>query len=81
MVPPMKLGEDELVLRPANCPHHALAYASTQHSYRELPIRLNELAAASLFGDDLADGGLGTDIADGGAGTDRCTVEFAFACE
>ena len=44
MFPPMKLGEDEVVLRPANCPHHALAYASTQHSYRALPIRLNELA-------------------------------------
>src|SRR3954447_9257525 len=44
MFPPMKLGEDEVVLRPANCPHHALAYASTQHSYRELAIRLNELA-------------------------------------
>jgi threonyl-tRNA synthetase len=45
MFPPMKLGEDEIVLRPANCPHHALVYASTQHSYRELPIRLNELGA------------------------------------
>lgn len=45
MFPPMKLGEDEVVLRPANCPHHALVYASRQHSYRELPIRLNELAA------------------------------------
>ena len=44
MFPPMKLGEDEVVLRPANSPHHALVYASTQHSYRELPIRLNELA-------------------------------------
>lgn len=44
MFPPMKLGEDEIVLRPANCPHHALVYASTQRSYRELPIRLNELA-------------------------------------
>lgn len=44
MFPPMNLGEDELVLRPATCPHHALAYASTQHSYRKLPIRLNELA-------------------------------------
>lgn len=43
MFPPMRLGEDEVVLRPANCPHHALVYASSQHSYRELPIRLNEL--------------------------------------
>ncbi|MBC7275571.1 MAG: threonine--tRNA ligase [Nocardioides sp.] len=35
---------DELVLRPANCPHHALVYKARQHSYRELPIRLHELA-------------------------------------
>jgi len=48
MFPPMALGdelpEDQLVLRPANCPHHAMVYAARQHSYRELPIRLNELA-------------------------------------
>ncbi|WP_166998853.1 threonine--tRNA ligase [Paramicrobacterium fandaimingii] len=45
MFPPMKLGDDETMLRPANCPHHALIYAAEQHSYRELPIRLNELAS------------------------------------
>ncbi len=45
MFPPMQLGGDELVLRPANCPHHAMIYAARPHSYRELPIRLNELAA------------------------------------
>ncbi len=44
MFPPMGLGGDELVLRPATCPHHALMYAAERHSYRELPIRLNELA-------------------------------------
>ena len=44
MFPPMPIGDDELVLRPANCPHHALIYAASQHSYRELPIRFNELA-------------------------------------
>jgi threonyl-tRNA synthetase len=44
MFPPMRLGGDELVLRPANCPHHAMIYAARSHSYRELPIRLNELA-------------------------------------
>lgn len=48
MFPPMALGDelpgDQLVLRPANCPHHAMVYASRQRSYRELPIRLNELA-------------------------------------
>jgi threonyl-tRNA synthetase len=45
MFPPMRVGGDELVLRPANCPHHALIYASVQRSYRDLPVRFNELAA------------------------------------
>jgi threonyl-tRNA synthetase len=45
MFPPMAVGGDELVLRPANCPHHALIYASAQRSYRELPVRYNELGA------------------------------------
>ncbi|MBO0812297.1 MAG: threonine--tRNA ligase [Microlunatus sp.] len=48
MFPVMELGssagDDQLVLRPANCPHHAMIYAAEQHSYRELPIRLHELA-------------------------------------
>lgn len=44
MFPPMRLGGDELVLRPANCPHHAAIYGAQPHSHRELPIRLNELA-------------------------------------
>jgi threonyl-tRNA synthetase len=45
MFPPMRIGGDELVLRPANCPHHAMLYASRSHSYRELPLRLNEPGA------------------------------------
>jgi threonyl-tRNA synthetase len=45
MFPPMPLGGDELVLRPANCPHHALIYSSVQRSYRDLPARFNELGA------------------------------------
>ena len=45
MFPPMPVGGDELVLRPANCPHHALIYSSAQRSYRDLPVRYNELAA------------------------------------
>ena len=45
MFPPMRLGGDELVLRPANCPHHAMIYAAEPHSYRQLPIRLNELGS------------------------------------
>jgi threonyl-tRNA synthetase len=45
MFPPMPVGGDELVLRPANCPHHALIYSSVRRSYRDLPVRFNELAA------------------------------------
>ena len=44
MFPPMVVGGEEFVLRPANCPHHALIYAAEQRSYRDLPVRLNELA-------------------------------------
>ncbi len=45
MFPPMPVGGDELVLRPANCPHHALIYSSVHRSYRDLPVRFNELGA------------------------------------
>ena len=40
------LPDDQLVsgflLKPMNCPHHAKIYASSQHSYRDLPLRLAE---------------------------------------
>ncbi|KUN10451.1 threonine--tRNA ligase [Streptomyces yokosukanensis] len=42
MYPPMRLGADEVVLRPSLCPHHALIYRSRPHSYRELPLRIAE---------------------------------------
>jgi len=45
MFPPMPMGEEEFVLRPANCPHHSMIYRSQQRSYRELPVRLNELGS------------------------------------
>ena len=44
MFPPMKLDEnEEMVLRPMNCPHHMMVYANKPHSYRELPSRIAEL--------------------------------------
>ncbi|MFJ9543520.1 threonine--tRNA ligase [Streptomyces sp. NPDC101225] len=43
MFPPMRLGGEEVVLRPSLCPHHALIYRSRSHSYRELPLRIAEL--------------------------------------
>ena len=44
MFPVMKMDNEELVLRPMNCPHHMLIYKNKMHSYRELPIRIGELA-------------------------------------
>ncbi|MEV3871856.1 threonine--tRNA ligase [Streptomyces sp. NPDC049906] len=43
MFPPMRLGGEQVVLRPSLCPHHALIYRSRSRSYRELPLRLAEL--------------------------------------
>ena len=44
MFPVMKLDNEEMVLRPMNCPHHMLIYKNRMHSYRDLPIRIGELA-------------------------------------
>lgn len=44
MFPVMKMDNEELVLRPMNCPHHMLIYKNSLHSYRDLPIRIGELA-------------------------------------
>ncbi|WP_433791862.1 threonine--tRNA ligase [Actinoplanes sp. CA-252034] len=43
MFPPMRVGDDELVLRPSLCPHHALIFRSRGRSYRDLPLRIAEL--------------------------------------
>lgn len=43
MFPPMKLENEEMILRPMNCPHHILVYESKKRSYRDLPVRIAEL--------------------------------------
>ncbi|MFD3257736.1 threonine--tRNA ligase [Paenibacillus lentus] len=43
MFPKMVMDNEELVLRPMNCPHHMMVYKSEMHSYRDLPIRIAEL--------------------------------------
>ncbi len=43
MFPPMQLENEQMVLRPMNCPHHILIYESKMRSYRELPVRIAEL--------------------------------------
>ncbi|MBR4413160.1 MAG: threonine--tRNA ligase [Lachnospiraceae bacterium] len=44
MFPPMEVEGENFVLRPMNCPHHMRIYANKPHSYKELPIRLAEIA-------------------------------------
>ncbi|USK91033.1 threonine--tRNA ligase [Rossellomorea marisflavi] len=43
MFPIMGMDNEDLVLRPMNCPHHMMIYKNSIHSYRELPIRIAEL--------------------------------------
>ena len=44
MFPAMELDEEAYVLRPMNCPHHMVIYGNGLHSYRDLPIRIAEVA-------------------------------------
>ena len=44
MFPAMEVDDETFVLRPMNCPHHMMIYANAPHSYRELPIRIAEIA-------------------------------------
>lgn len=44
MFPAMEVEGESFVLRPMNCPHHMMIYANKPHSYRELPIRIGEIA-------------------------------------
>lgn len=44
MFPAMELDDEAYVLRPMNCPHHMVMYRQNLHSYRELPIRIAEIA-------------------------------------
>ncbi len=44
MFPVMELEDEQFVLRPMNCPHHMMIYANQLHSYRDLPIRIGEIA-------------------------------------
>jgi len=44
MYPIMESEDERLILRPMTCPHHFELYASRPRSYRELPMRIAELA-------------------------------------
>ena len=44
MFPAMKMDDEAYVLRPMNCPHHMVMYKQSLHSYRDLPVRIAEIA-------------------------------------
>ena len=44
MFPAMEMEGESFVLRPMNCPHHMMIYANRMHSYKDLPIRIGEIA-------------------------------------
>jgi threonyl-tRNA synthetase len=44
MFPVMEVDEEAFVLRPMNCPHHMMIYKNKLHSYKDLPIRIGEIA-------------------------------------
>ncbi len=49
MYPPMELDGQEYFLKPMSCPMHLLAYRQHPRSYRELPLRLFELATVYRY--------------------------------
>ena len=44
MFPAMEIDGETYVLRPMNCPHHMVIYGNDIHSYRDLPLRIAEIA-------------------------------------
>ncbi|ACT03404.1 threonine--tRNA ligase [Paenibacillus sp. JDR-2] len=49
MFPVMALDNEELVLRPMNCPHHMMVYKSDMRSYRDLPVRIAEMGTMHRY--------------------------------
>lgn len=49
MMSPMKIDDEEFVMKPMNCPHHFQIYNESPHSYRDLPLRLAEIATVYRY--------------------------------
>lgn len=49
MFPVMEMDNEELVLRPMNCPHHMMVYKNQLYSYRNLPVRIAELGTMHRY--------------------------------
>ena len=46
---PIKVDDEEYLLKPMNCPHHHQIYALKPRSYRDLPIRLAEFGTVYRY--------------------------------
>lgn len=49
MYAPIKIEEEEYLLKPMNCPFHIQYYMKDQHSYRDLPMRLSEMGTVYRY--------------------------------
>jgi threonyl-tRNA synthetase len=49
MFPVMSMDNEDLVLRPMNCPHHMMIFKNGIHSYRNLPMRIAELGTMHRY--------------------------------
>src|SRR5690625_3426865 len=49
MFPSMKMENEELFLRPMNCPHHMMVFKNDLYSYRHLPVRIAELGTMHRY--------------------------------
>ncbi|PAV30416.1 threonine--tRNA ligase [Virgibacillus profundi] len=49
MFPTMQMDNEELVLRPMNCPHHMMVFKDQLWSYRNLPVRIAELGTMHRY--------------------------------
>ncbi|MBC8171916.1 MAG: threonine--tRNA ligase, partial [Anaerolineae bacterium] len=46
---PIKVDDDEFMLKPMNCPHHIMIYKSEMRSYRDLPVRYAEFGTVYRY--------------------------------
>ncbi len=46
---PIKVDEEEFLLKPMNCPHHIMIYKSEMRSYRDLPVRYAEFGTVYRY--------------------------------
>jgi len=49
MYAPMKIDQEDYLVKPMNCPFHMMIYQSKPRSYRELPLRIAEIASVYRY--------------------------------